>query len=468
MSLELARVADLVRVESKPQWAEIELSDVCHDSRAMVPGALFAAIPGDSSDGHSYAGDAVEAGAAAVLVERPLGLGVPELRVASVRESLGPVASAVHGEPSRALQLVGVTGTNGKTTTVRILSCLLSELGIPVAEVGTLTGERTTPEAPELQRFLADAVARDVAAVAMEVSSHGLAQHRVDGCRFTVAAFTNLGNDHLDYHGTIEEYFAAKQRLFSPELSDLAIVNVDSEFGLRLADEINIPVIAVGAHLVDSLRFDRYMNKFRWRERAVHLPLAGEFNVANAVMAAEIAVALGHRPGDVAEALATTPSVPGRFEVIDQGQPFSVVVDYAHTHDALEAVLAAARAVTKNSLIVVFGAGGNRDHDKRPMMGKVVRSLADRVVVTSDNPRDEPPEDIISAIVSGMPIPPDLVEVDRRRAIGAAFDVAREGDLVLLAGKGHETTQTIGSQVVSFDDRQVAEEELQLRTGVAS
>ena len=467
MSLELNRVARIVGIEPEPSWSGIELSDVCHDSRTMVPQALFAAVLGDSSDGHSYAADAVEAKAAALLVERPLGLGVAELRVDSVREALGSVSSAVHGNPSQALQLVGVTGTNGKTTTVRILSRLLTELGVPVAEIGTLTGELTTPEATDLQRLLAGAVARGAAAVALEVSSHGLAQHRVDGCRFTIAAFTNLGNDHLDYHGTVEDYFAAKRRLFSPELSEVAIVNVDSEFGSRLADEITIPTVRVGAHLVDSLQFERCLNKFRWRGQEVQLPLAGEFNAANAVMAAEIAVALGQEPGDVAEALASTPSVPGRFEVIEAGQPFMVIVDYAHTHDALEAVLGAARAMTEKSLIVIFGAGGNRDRDKRPMMGKVVRSLADRVVVTSDNPRDEPPEDIISAIVSGMATPPDLVEVDRRRAIGAAFDIAREGDLVLLAGKGHEATQTIGSRTVAFDDRQVAVEELQLRTGAA-
>ena len=468
MSLELARLAGVLGIELRPQWSDIDVSDVSHDSRAVAPGALFAAIRGVSSDGHNYAADAVEAGAVALLVERRLGLGIPELLVSSVRESLGPLASAVHGDPSKALELIGITGTNGKTTTVRILCWLLETLGVSVGEIGTLTGERTTPEAPELQRALAAAVRGQATVVAMEVSSHGLDQHRVDGCRFAVAAFTNLGNDHLDYHGTMEEYFAAKRRLFTAELSELAIVNVDSEFGSRLADEIEIPVVRVGNHLVDSVRLDRYRNKFRWRKQAVHLRLAGAFNVANAVMAAEIAVALGHRPGDVAEALVTTPSVPGRFEVIDQGQPFAVIVDYAHTHDALEAVLAAARAVTKNSLIVVFGAGGNRDHDKRPLMGRVARSLADCVVVTSDNPRDEPPEEIISAIVSGMAIPPDLVEIDRRRAIGAAFDMAREGDLVLLAGKGHEATQTIGSRVVSFDDRLVAREELKLRTGVAS
>ena len=468
MSRKLSQLAGVVGIEPNPRWSDIEVSDVRHDSRAMVPGALFAAIRGASNDGHDHAVSAVDAGAVALLVQRRLGLGVPELKVASVRESLGPVASAVHGDPSQALQLVGVTGTNGKTTTVRILCWLLQELGVSVAEIGTLTGVRTTPEAPELQRFLADAVGREVKAVAMEVSSHGLAQHRVDGCRFAVAAFTNLGNEHLDYHGTIEDYFAAKRRLFSPELSDSAIVNVDCEFGSRLADESRIPVVRVGHDLVEAVQFDRHVSTFRWRNRTVELQMVGEFNVANAVMAAEIAVALGHSPNTVAEALATTPGVPGRFEVIDQGQPFSVIVDYAHTHDALATVLEAARTVTENSLIVVFGAGGNRDRDKRPLMGKVARDLADRVVVTSDNPRDEHPEDIISAIVSGMGMPPDLVEVDRRRAIGAAFDIAGEGDLVLLAGKGHEATQTIGSQVISFDDRVVARQELQLRTGVAS
>lgn len=468
MSRPLSHLAHIVGIEPDPLWSDIEISDVHHDSRAMVPGALFAAIRGDSSDGHDHAASAAQAGAAALLVQRRLGVGVPELKVPSVRESLGAVASAVHGDPSRALQLVGVTGTNGKTTTVRILCRLLAALGTSVAEIGTLTGERTTPEAPELQRFLADAVGREVNTVAMEASSHGLAQHRVDGCRFAVAAFTNLGNDHLDYHGTIEDYFAAKLRLFSPELSGLAIVNVDCEFGSRLADESRIPVVRVGRHIFDAVRFDRHASTFHWRDRTVELQMVGGFNVANAVMAAETAVALGHSPSTVAEALATIPGVPGRFEAIDQGQPFSVVVDYAHTHEALAGVLEAARAVTGKSLIVVFGAGGNRDRDKRPLMGKVARDLADRVVVTSDNPRDEHPEHIISAIVSGMAEPPDFVEADRRRAIGAAFDMAAQGDLVLLAGKGHEATQTIGSQMFSFDDRVVARQELRLRTGLWS
>ena len=468
MSRRLSELAGIVGIEPDPRWPDIEISDVRHDSRAMVPGSLFAAIRGDCYDGHDHVVSAVDGGAAALLVQRRLGVGIPELKVASVRESLGAVASAVHGDPSRSLQLVGVTGTNGKTTTVRILCRLLAALEVSVSEIGTLTGERTTPEAPELQRFLADAVGRGVDTVAMEVSSHGLAQHRVDGCRFAVAAFTNLGNDHLDYHGTIEDYFAAKGRLFSPELSDLAIVNVDCEFGSRLADESRIPVVRVGHHLFDAVRFDRRASTFRWRDRTIEIQLVGGFNVVNAVMAAETAVALGHSPTAVAGALATIPGVPGRFEAIDQGQQFSVIVDYAHTHEALAGVLEAARAVTEESLIVVFGAGGNRDRDKRPLMGKVARDLADRVVVTSDNPRDEHPQDIISAIVSGMADPPDLVEADRRRAIGAAFDMAAQGDLVLLAGKGHEATQTIGSEVFSFDDRVVARQELQLRTGVWS
>lgn len=468
MSRLLSELAGVAGVEPEPQWSEIEISDVHHDSRVTAPGALFAAIPGDRHDGHDHAGAAAQAGAAALLVQRRLGIGVPELEVASVREVLGPVASALHDHPSRSLQLAGVTGTNGKTTTVRIICGLLDALGGSVAEVGTLTGERTTPEAPELQRLLAGAVGRGVDTVAMEVSSHGLAQHRVDGSRFAVAAFTNLGNDHLDYHGTIEDYFAAKRRLFSPELSDAAVVNVDCEFGSRLADEAGIPVRRVGRHLFDVVRLGRRASTFRWRGRTIELALAGAFNVANAVTAAETAVALGHPPGAVAEALATIPGVPGRVETIDQGQPFAVIVDYAHTHEALAGVLEAARELTTGSLIVVFGAGGNRDRDKRPLMGAVARGLADRVVVTSDNPRDERPSDIISAIVSGMAEPPDLVEVDRRRAIGAAFDMAGPGDLVLLAGKGHETTQTIGSQVSSFDDRVVAREELRLREGASS
>ncbi len=468
MNLPLAEVATAAGIEAGPRWSDIEVCDVHHDSRAVLPGSLFAAIKGGSTDGHDHAAAAVDAGAVALLVQRRLDLGVPELRVDSVRGSLGAVASAVHGEPSRALNLVGVTGTNGKTTTVRVLCQLLASLGVPVEEIGTLTGERTTPEAPELQRFLADARLRGVTTVAMEVSSHGLAQHRVDGCRFAVAAFTNLGNDHLDYHGTTEDYFAAKRRLFNPDLSETAIVNTAGEFGSRLADEIKIPVVRVGREDIEVVQSDTRTSTFRWRGNLVQSHLTGAFNVANAVMAAEIAVTLGHEPGDVVDALATAAPVPGRFEAIDQGQPFSVIVDYAHTPDALETVLRTARTVTENSLIVVFGAGGNRDRDKRPLMGQVARDLADRVVVTSDNPRDEHPEEIISAVVSGMAIPPDLVEVDRRRAIAAAFDFASEGDLVLLAGKGHETTQAIGSRALPFDDRTTARRELRVRAGAAS
>lgn len=468
MSRRLSELAAVAGVEVDPQWTDVEITDVRHDSRVMVRNALFAAVAGESHDGHDHAAAAVRAGAAALLVQRPLGLGVPELLVASVREALGQLAAAVHGDPSGSLQLIGVTGTNGKTTTVRILCGLLTALGATAAEIGTLTGERTTPEAPELQRLLADAVARGADAAAMEVSSHGLAQHRVAGCRFAVAVFTNLGNDHLDYHGTIKDYFAAKRRLFSGDLSELAVVNVDCEFGSQLAEESRIPVVRIGRHLIEDVRLAARASTFRWRGQAVELRLPGAFNAFNALTAAETAVALGHSPGSVADALETIPDVPGRFESVDQGQPFAVIVDYAHTHEALAAVLGAARAVTEKSLIVVFGAGGDRDRDKRPLMGKVARDLADRVVVTSDNPRAENPQDIISAIVSGMADPPDLVEADRRRAIGAAFDMAEPGDLVLLAGKGHETTQTVGSLVHAFDDRVVAREELQLRTGAWS
>lgn len=468
MSIDLARLVALVGIKPEPRFAEIAIKDVTHDSRKTEPGALFAAVTGSSFDGHDYAKAAIESGAVALIVERSLHLGVPELKVDSVREVLGPISAAVHDNPSKALQLIGITGTNGKTTTVHILCYLLRTLGVKVAEIGTLTDARTTPEAPELHRQLADAVRHRRSVVAMEVSSHGLAQHRLTGCRFSIAAFTNLGDDHLDYHGTTEEYFAAKRALFTPELTELAVINVANEFGKRLADESQIPVVRVGDNLTDLIRLDRQMSEFRWRKQTVQLPLAGTFNVANATMAAEIALVLGHKESEIADALAVTPAVPGRFEVIDQGQQFMVIVDYAHTADALEAVLNAARALTTNQLLVVFGAGGNRQRDKRPVMGKVAQDLADWVGVTNDNPRDEPAQEIIADIVSGMSTPPDLIEQDRRQAIANAFNAASEGDLVLIAGKGHETTQTIGTQLLPFDDRLVAHEELKKLMGVSS
>jgi len=459
----------MVRVEEIAERLDLRLvaavdsvtvDEVEHDSRRVGPRTLFACIPGAASDGHDFASDAIAAGATALLAERPLPFDVPQLLVPSVREAIGPVAAFVHGDPSAAIDVVGVTGTNGKTTTVRIVVALLTSLGRTVTEIGTLTGERTTPEAPELQRQLASARAAGQQAVVMEVSSHALDQHRVDGTRFKVAAFTNLGIDHLDHHGTMEAYFAAKALLFRPELCDRAIVDTATEAGKRLADTIKVPVVVTGPRSVTDVEHAAAGSRFRWRGHDVFVPLAGTFNVTNAVIAAEIVVSLGFEPTVVASALSEVTSVPGRFETVDVGQDFTIVVDYAHTPDGLEAVLRAARQLTASTLTVVFGAGGDRDRGKRPQMGEVACRLADRVVVTNDNPRSESADAIIAAIVSGMTEPPELIEPDRRLAIRHALAGARSGDLVVIAGKGHESTQTIGDEVLDFDDRKVARQEV--------
>ncbi|MEQ8841278.1 MAG: UDP-N-acetylmuramoyl-L-alanyl-D-glutamate--2,6-diaminopimelate ligase [Acidimicrobiales bacterium] len=460
MSARLDAVAERLGVTLSARDSIVVVDDVEHDSRRVRPRSLFCCVVGERSDGHDHAAQAVAAGAVALVVERPLGLGVPELLVPTVRRAMGPASSIVHGDPSTDIAVVGVTGTNGKTTVVRLVASILSAMGVRAREIGTLTGTRTTPEAPELQRLFAEARRVGDQVVAMEVSSHALDQHRVDGTHFRVVGFTNLGVDHLDHHGTMDDYFDAKRRLFIDKFAEFAVIDTRTVWGRTLASTVEIPhAIVDDAHLVDA-ETGPLASSFTWRDVRVELPLAGIFNVANAIMAAEIVHGLGHSPADIAAALASAPTVPGRFETIDEGQEFSVVVDYAHTPDGLEAVLSAARAVTERSLVVVFGAGGDRDRSKRPKMGEVARRLADRVVVTSDNPRSEAPEVIIAGIVSGMDDPPELVEVDRRTAIRHALAGARKGDVVLIAGKGHESTQTIGDEVVDFDDRDVARDEL--------
>ena len=465
----LARLLDAAVVGGDPSPAgrEVAVVDVEHDSRSVRPGALFACIRGANCDGHDFAGEAVRRGAAALLVEAPVAGPVPNLVVPSVRAALGPAAAEVHGHPSRRLDLLGVTGTDGKTTTVRLLAQILAAAGRPVDEMGTLTGVRTTPEATEIQRRLAASVANGRRAVVMEVSSHALDQRRVDGCRFRAAAFTNLGRDHLDYHGTPEAYLAAKARLFTPELSDRAVVWTGSDAGRRLAAAATVPVAEVGPAAVQVLELKPASSRFRWRGLAVAIPLGGRFNIDNAVLAAEAAVALGVDPAAAAATLAAAGPVPGRFEIVDAGQDFTVVVDYAHTPDALRAVLEAAREVTDRRLWAVFGAGGERDRGKRPAMGAAA-AAADRVVVTSDNPRREHPVRIIAEIVKGLDRPPHLVEADRRLAIRRAIGAAGTGDVIVIAGKGHETTQTVGSETVYFDDRLVARQALKARLAGAA
>jgi len=337
---------------------------------------------------------------------------------------------------------------------------VLESAGMPTGVIGTLTGKHTTPEGPDLQAQLAGFLAAGKRAVVMEVSSHALALHRVGGTRFSVAVFTNLGRDHLDLHGTVERYFAAKALLFEPVLSAHGVVNTDDLHGRLLLDAAPIPMTGFSqADLVD-LEVTPVSHSYRWRGQHVHVHIGGQFNAMNSLAAATAAAALGIEPNAIAAGLGAAPAVPGRFEPVRAGQPFDVIVDFAHTPDGLrEALQAARRASGDGNVIVVFGCGGDRDREKRPEMGAVGAELADRVVVTSDNPRSENPLTIINAVIAGVPADyRDRVvsEPDRRQAFVAAFQIARPGDVVVIAGKGHETTQTIGSDVIDFDDRTVA------------
>jgi UDP-N-acetylmuramoyl-L-alanyl-D-glutamate--2,6-diaminopimelate ligase len=455
-----------------------DLAAVVHDSRAVADGALFCCVRGSKVDGHELAPAAVEAGAAALLVDHGLPLDVPQLVVADVRAALGPVAAAFWDHPSRHLTVLGVTGTAGKTTLTHLLAAILTADGRRCGVVGTLSGARTTPEAPELQALLADHRRRGDDAVAMEVSSHGLELHRVDATRFAVAVFTNLSQEHLDFHGTMDAYFAAKARLFTPAFTDRAVICVDDPWGRRLLADVEARGdVDVHPYGIDDARDVRLMPagaSFTWRGHEVRLPLAGRFNVANAVGAATAAAVLGLAPAVIARGLSSAAPVPGRFEVVDvSSRPITVVVDYSHKPDALEQALVAARELVtgEGELTVVFGAGGDRDTAKRPMMGDVAVRLADHVVLTSDNPRSEDPAAILAEIAAGIPAraaPRVRTEPDRRRAIALAVGAARPGGVVVIAGKGHETTQTVGDTILPFDDRVVAREALAHLTTTAT
>lgn len=460
----------------------IQIKDVVYDTNDVTPGALFCCIPGQHFDGHDFAKEAIERGASALLVERLLDVEVPQAQLASVREVIGPLSSKFFGDPSAKLKLVGVTGTNGKTTTTYFLADIGRALGVSSAFTGT-TGtqvgdehwplERTTPEAPDLQRLLSRLVEVGVTFAAMEVSSHALAQQRVHGTRFSVVGFTNLSHDHLDYHADLDDYFAAKARLFNASYSDQAAINVDDPYGLQLvqiASDAGMSVSRVS--LLDntadicardialSENFSSFVLDVKGKSVHVELPLLGNHNIANALMAAACAFAIGAPVETIAEGLSTTQVVPGRVERIDAGQPFTVMVDYAHSPHSLYSVLTALRGVAKKRVICVFGCGGDRDQGKRPEMGKIAGELADFTIVTSDNPRSEDPEAIIAAIIPGVIESGGAFEVepDRRAAISSALSHASDDDIVLIAGKGHEQGQQIGNTIVPFDDRAVARE----------
>jgi UDP-N-acetylmuramoyl-L-alanyl-D-glutamate--2,6-diaminopimelate ligase len=458
----------------------VVVDSVVHDSRRVVAGSLYACLRGEHFDGHAFADDAVRAGATALLTDHHLdGIGVAQIVVDDTRRRLGPIAAEIAGHPSRSLTTVGITGTNGKTTTAAMMAAILDTAGQPCGVVGTLHGVRTTPEAPELQSLLREFVVSGKSAAALEVSSHALAMHRVDGTEFDAVVFTNLGHDHLDLHGSQEEYFRAKARLFSPEFSPLGVINADDTYGRLIVDTAanddsgsEFRVVTFSLDDASDVEVAAGAHRYVWRGRHVEVPLGGDFNVANSLAALTTAVELGIDIDVAVRGVSALGAVPGRFEVVESDESrrrgVTVVVDYAHTPDGLERVLDAARRVagTSGSLVVVFGCGGNRDRPKRPAMGAVASRAADRVVITSDNPRDESPEAIIEEIVEGV----DRASaarvstiVDRREAICEAIASAQRGDVVVIAGKGHESTQEFADRTIDFDDRAVARDCLEAR-----
>lgn len=459
--------------------AALSVSGIAYRSDATRPGDVFFCIPGFRRDGHDFAADAVARGAVAIVCERPLGIGVPEVVVPVTRHALAMAASRFHGEPSRRLAVAGITGTNGKTTTTYLLDSIMRRAGHTTGLIGTVEtriaderqpSARTTPESADLQELLARMVSSGVSAVAMEVSSHAIDLHRVDGMEFAVAAFTNLTQDHLDYHHTLAEYWSVKRRLFTELDVRERVIDVDDPYGAELAQVLDHPwTVGRSAEAAVRATDERpaadatALTLVTPQGNAdLLLPLAGAYNVSNALVAAGCGLSLGVPLDTVVEGLAGAPQIPGRLERIDEGQPFTVLVDYAHTPDSLAKAIAAVRAVTPGRVITVFGCGGDRDPEKRPLMGAAAGSSSDVVVVTSDNPRSEDPVGIILSIEDGLRGTPakHSAEVDRRSAIAQAFAMARPGDAVLIAGKGHEDYQIFADHTIHFDDREVAREEL--------
>jgi UDP-N-acetylmuramoyl-L-alanyl-D-glutamate--2,6-diaminopimelate ligase len=454
--------------------------NVDHDSRRCRTGTLFVAIRGFEADGHSYIDNAIANGATAVCVDHPTGVNVPQLVVEDTRLALGPISSLLYGRPTEHMSVIGVTGTNGKTTVTHLLEAIGRAAGRNAAVIGTIGAriegeriplERTTPEASELQALFAEMRERSVDMIAMEVSSHSLALHRVDGTRFQVVAFTNLSQDHLDFHKDIDTYFAAKAQLFSTSRADRAVIFTDDPYGARLASTIDLPVTSVGFDSAADIRAESVVPFTSHSEFSivteegsypVRLGLGGIFNVANALVATGCALDVGIAIEHIIQGLEAIGPVPGRFEVVSGELPVSVIVDYAHTPDGIRAVIEASRGLTPGRVIAVVGAGGDRDQSKRAAMGTAASS-ADLVIVTSDNPRSEDPASIAEAVRSGIASGEPIIELDRRRAIFEAVRVARDGDIVLVLGKGHETTQAFRDRTAPFDDREVAREALEAR-----
>jgi UDP-N-acetylmuramoyl-L-alanyl-D-glutamate--2,6-diaminopimelate ligase len=472
--MKLATLCEAIRPLRVRGRGDPEITAVTFRAEAAGPGALHVCVPGLRADGHDFAPQAVAAGAAALVVERELDLDVPQLVVERARRAMAAAADAFYGQPSRHLEVVGVTGTNGKTTTAYLLHAVLDAAGLRPGLLGTVEQrvggvvepvERTTPESVDLQATLRRMLDAGDRSCAMEVSSHALELDRVGSVRFAAAAFTNLTQDHLDFHPDMEAYFAAKAKLF---VEAPGAINVGDPWGRRLAGEaggrvltytragedadVRPHAVEIGAGGVISLIASTPRGAL-----PLDVRLRGGFNVENVLAAVAVAELLALPHAAVRAGVAAVDGVPGRFEAVDAGQPFTVLVDYAHTPDGLENVLRSAREITGRRLICVFGCGGDRDRGKRPLMGAIARRLADVAIVTSDNPRSEDPEAIIAEVMDGVDM---TSEPDRRAAIGMAVGMAEPGDVVVIAGKGHEQGQQFGDVVLPFDDREVARQAL--------
>ena len=486
-NIALETLATAVGATGTRNAADVAVVDLAYDARAVRPGSLFVCVPGSRADGHDFAADAVTRGAAALIVERPLDLQVPQLVVSDARLAMALAADAFFGRPTRELEVAGVTGTNGKTTTAFVLYSILAAAGRRPGLLGTVEmrigGERrpvtrTTPEAIDLQRTFRELLDAGDRSCAMEASSHASELKRLVGTRFRALVFTNLSQDHLDFHGTLGAYFDAKRKLFvEPDVDGNrppAAVNVGDPHGRRLAGELR----GLGAQLVtfglvddadvraEDLELTPSSTSLRAAGLSLRPKLRGRFNVENVLAAVAASRLLGIGDDAIAKGVEHVAGVPGRFEAVDEGQPFAVLVDYAHTPEALENVLAEARRLTPARLLCVFGCGGDRDRAKRPLMGEVVSRLADRAIVTSDNPRSEEPRAIIDEILAGMD-GEEEIEPDRAAAIARAIEEAEEGDVVVIAGKGHEQGQEFRDGTIPFDDREVARDALR-RLGAAA
>ena len=455
----------------------VEVRDLAYDTRAVTPGAAFFCVPGERADGHDFAREAVTNGAVVLVVERAVEPEVPQLVVPSARAAMATAADAFFGEPTRELQVAGVTGTNGKTTTAFLLHAILVAAGRRPGLLGTVESRiggavrpvvRTTPEAIDLQRMFREMLDSGDRSVALEASSHASVLHRLDRVRFDALVFTNLSQDHLDFHRTMEEYYAAKRRLFTGAAPPPAAVNIGDAWGRQLADELEetrrAPLITFGfaddAEIrPEELVLDGSGARFRAGGIVLESSLRGRFNVENVLGAVAAGILLDVDEDEIAAGVQVLAGVPGRFEAVDEGQPFTVLVDYAHTPDSLDNVLRAARDLATGRVLVVFGAGGDRDRGKRPLMGKIAADLADVVVVTSDNPRSEPPLAIIQDILQGAGMNVEI-DSDRSAAIARTIGQAEAGDVVVIAGKGHEQGQEIDGEKLPFDDRLVAREAL--------